>query len=295
MGLSGAMATGVSGLLTQAEGINVIGNNIANVNTTGFKGSRMLFSDMLSTPAVNSSQIGRGVQIQTVDNLFGSGPFAPSTNVTDVALQGNSFFALGSPGGNANVAAQSSAYLSKAGSFSVDSTRYLVNPDGYQVLDTAGNPIRFTDSGTTPPTAGDFSQITKIDSNGAITYQDKLGNSYYYLNAATTGTATFTANTNLVIAIVTPTDQSGLEKVGGSLYKAGDSGVPAVAFSNAAGSVNIANGTSQKLLSNYLEQSNVDMASEFVNLIMTQRAYSANSKTITTADEMTQEVLNLKR
>ncbi|MBC7963454.1 MAG: flagellar hook basal-body protein [Steroidobacteraceae bacterium] len=295
MSITSAMFTGVSGLLANAEGINVIGNNLANVNTVGFKDSRMVFSDMLAANIGNGSQIGRGTQIQKVDNVFSQGSFETTGSVTDIALQGNSFFALGKPGGNA-VVNQDKAFLTRAGAFSVDETLNLVNPDGYQVLDSTGAPIKFFDSGITPPTAGDFAQITKIDSSGAITYQDKLGGIFFYSTAGVVGTAAFTANTNAVLAVVNPPNPSGLEKVGGSLFLVGtNSGVPSAAFSNAAGSVNIANGTSDKIFSNSLEQSNVDMAAQFVKMILTQRAYSANSKTITTADEMTQEALNLKR
>ena len=297
MSITSAMYTGVSGLLANAEGINVIGNNLANVNTVGYKDGRMLFSDVLSTSIGNNSQIGHGVQIQKVDNIFSQGSLQATTSPTDIAIQGNSFFALGKPNGNAPVATQDLAYLTKAGSFRVDSTLHLVNPDGYQVLDTKGAPIQFFDSKTAPTTAGDFSQVTKIDTNGAITYQDKLGNSYVYNTAGAIGTAgynSFVAGTNATIAIVTPPNPGGLVKAAGTLFQVGISGV-AGAFSNTAGSANIANGTSQQLLSNNLELSNVDMATEFVNMITTQRAYSANSKTITTADEMTQEVLALKR
>ena len=296
MSVTSAMFTGVSGLLANAEGINVIGNNLANVNTVGFKSGRMLFSDMLSSDIGNNSQIGRGTQIQKVDNVFGQGSFEATETTTDMAIQGNAFFALGKPNGNANVATQNTAYLTRAGAFRVDNNRYLVNPDGYQVLDTNGDPIRFFDSGTTPPTAGDFAKVTKIDSKGAISYQDKLGNVFYYNTAIAVGTAAFTAGTNRVMAVISPTNVGGLDKVGGTLFQAGaTSGVPAAVFSNAVGSVNIANGTSNKIFSNSLEQSNVDMAGQFVKMILTQRAYSANSKTITTADEMTQEALNLKR
>ncbi len=296
MSVTSAMFTGVSGLLSNAEGINVIGNNLANVNTIGFKSGRILFSDVLSASIGNDSQIGRGTQIQKVDNVFGQGTFETTESVSDVAIQGNSFFALGRPAGDANVATQNLAYLTRAGAFRVDDTLHLVNPDGYQVLDTNGDPIQFLDSATVPPTAGDFAKIQKIDSNGAITYQDKLGNNYFYNTAGNVGLATFTAATNRVIAIVNPPNPSGLSKVGGTLFQPGaNSGVPIVAFSNVASSANIANGTSDSIYSNRLEISNVDMASQFVKMILTQRAYSANSKTITTADEMTQEVLNLKR
>lgn len=291
MSITSAMFTGVSGLLANAEGINVIGNNLANVNTVGFKSSRMLFSDMLSTSIGNGSQVGRGTQIQKVDNVFGQGSFETTEIVSDLAIQGNSFFALGQPNGNAAVATQNLAYLTRAGAFRVDSNYYLVNPDGYQVLDTSGNPVQFKVPAS-PPVAGDFAKITKIDSTGAITYQDVLGNTYYYNTAGAIGTTTLAA-TNQRVAIINPPNPGGLDKIGGTLFQAGaTSGVPAAAFSIAT---NGANGTSEKLFSNSLEQSNVDMAGQFVKMILTQRAYSANSKTITTADEMTQEVLNLKR
>lgn len=296
MSITSALFTGVSGLINNGEAMNVIGNNLANVNTIGFKGGRSLFSDMLSANLGANSQVGRGMQIQGVQNLFSQGSFQNSEAVTDVAIQGNSFFALGKPGGNANVATQNTSYLTRAGAFHVDKDRYLVNPDGYQVLDTNGDPIRFFDAGGAAPAAGDFAQVSKIDTNGAISYVDKLGNTYFYNTNSAIGTTTFTANTNRVIAVINPPNPDGLTKAGGTLYKAGvSSGVATTAFSNAANSANIANGSSEKVMSNSLELSNIDMANEFVRMITTQRAYSANSKTITSTDEMMQEVLNLKR
>jgi flagellar hook protein FlgE len=444
MSITSAMYTGVSGLLANAEGINVIGNNLANINTVGFKGSRMLFSDALSTSIGNNSQIGHGVQIQKVDNLFSQGSTQTSANVTDLMIQGNSFFAVKSPNVTSPVN-QNSALLTRAGAFRLDSSNTLVNPDGYQVLDTAGNPIKFTDNaagiaaataavasavpatdtavqteagnaagnggafdasklvtdlaGITPAppalvaasaaetaaaaaikTAADaakaaadlavstptvsntaaaqaaftalntltnsysstfttspgatggaaalfaafktalntayataepvpaaqaqlatanglaFSKITSIDSGGLITYLGKDGTTTnYYNGSGQVGVAANAANATTAqrLAIVTVANPNGLDKAGGTLFKPTvASGIPASAFSLAN---NSANGTSEQLLSNYLEIGNVDMASEFVNMITTQRAYSANSKTITTADEMTQEVLALKR
>jgi len=297
MGITSAMYSGVSGLLANAEGINVIGNNLANVNTVGFKSGRMLFSDMLSASGPNNSQIGRGVQIQKVDNIYAQGAFENTEVVSDLAIQGNSFFALAAPNTTAAVASQDLAYLTRAGEFRVNSNYNLVNPDGYEALDAAGGePIKFIY--TTGSTAGDFAKITAIDSQGVITYTDFAGNSFYYngnggavLEATTDNYAT--ALVNGTIAIVTPTNPLGLVKVGGTIFKSSaETGIPTDPFTAA---VNTANGSSERLYSNSLEQSNVDMAAQFVKMILTQRAYSANSKTITTADEMTQEVLNLKR
>ena len=294
MSITSAMFTGVSGLINNGEAINVIGNNIANVNTTGFKGGRTLFCDALYANIGNNSQVGRGMRLDKVDVNFSQGSFQSTGNVTDLAIQGNSFFSLKDPTAAAPLATQDAAFLTRDGSFHIDKDLTLVNPDGYQVLDTQGNPIKFLDTGAAPAT--DFAKILQIEPNGLITYLAKDGvSSLYYNVSGAVGVPATPANAATVqrLAVVTPVNNGGLERQGENLLKATTAaGVPAAAFSLAS---NSPNGTSEKVISNSLEMSNVDMASEFVTLITTQRAYSANSKTITTADEMTQEVLNLKR
>lgn len=265
MSISTALYTGVSGLLNNGESMNVIGNNLANVNTVGFKGARSLFSDMLSASVGNNSQIGRGMQMQQVQNLFSQSGFQNSENVTDLAIQGSSFFSLGQPNGNATVSAIN-AYYTRAGAFHVDRDGYLVNPDGYQVLDNARTPIKFDPA--------NFTKITKIDTDGTITYLD-----------AALATQTYATP----IGLANIRDTSKMAKAGGTLYTADSS--TGIADTD----IKAPDGVQEKLLSNSLEMSNVDMASEFVRMITTQRAYSANSKTITTTDEMMQEVLQLKR
>jgi flagellar hook protein FlgE len=248
MSITSALFTGVSGLVSNGEAMNVIGNNISNVNTTGFKYSRMLFSDMLSANIGNNSQIGRGTQIQKVDNMFGQGSFETTESASDVALQGSSFFAL--EGG----------LYTRAGAFRLNAAGDLVNPDGVKVLDSGGAVINL----------GTGSTITKIDSTGKITYIDSTG--------------TTQPGPQLGVAIMS--DTQSLEKVGGTLFRYTGSTAPTTIA---------ADGKTEKIYGNSLELSNVDLASQFVKMIITQRAYSANSKTITTTDEMTQEVLNLKR
>jgi flagellar hook protein FlgE len=275
MSLTSAMLTGVSGLLANGQAMNVIGNNIANVNTVGFKGARSLFSDLLSESTGDNSQVGKGVQMQSVQNFFTQGSTQSSENVTDLAIQGNSFFALAIPSSTAAVATPAAALLTRSGAFRVDSNYYLVNPDGYKVLDSAGAPIKFTNSGSAPTT--DFGKITKIDANGNITY------------LSTDGITQHTYATP--IGIVSVPDCQGLTKLGDALYQPNST----AGVSASWGAGNKANGSSEQIISNALEQSNVDMAGEFVKMIVTQRAYSANSKTITTTDQMTQEALNLIR
>lgn len=294
MSVTSALFTGVSGLLNNAEGINVIGNNISNVNTIGFKGSRMLFSDVLSTTIGSGSQMGHGVQIQKVDNMFTQSALESSSIPTDVAIQGDAFFMLAKPGTTAAAAiTPESAYYTRAGAFRVDSNRALINPDNYNVLGSDGIPVVFTAQFT--DAAGnvlDFQKVANIDSRGniALLYSDASGNSatvYYNGN----GAASVAAANTVSLGLSRVPNPPGLEKAGGTLFKqtgtaVGGSGTPVF---------QAANGTTDKILGNNLELSNVDMATEFVKMILTQRAYSANSKTITTTDEMTQEVLNLKR
>ena len=164
--------------------------------------------------------------------------------------------------------------LTRAGSFSVDSNYNLVNAQGYKVLDSTGTPISFPHTGLPANTATDFNKVTAIGTDGSITYLAADG---------TTSVTLANAGTPVKIGVSTATNTSLLTKMGGSLYK------------DPSATLGAPNGTSEQVLSNSLEQSNVDMASEFVNMIVTQRAYSANSKTITTTDEMTQEVLGLIR
>jgi flagellar hook protein FlgE len=265
MSITSALYTGVSGLINNGESMNVIGNNIANVNTIGFKSARTLFSDMLSASIGTNSQVGRGTQIQKVDNVFSQSSFETTEVVTDLALQGASFFALGAPDATGAQAATAS-YYTRAGAFRTDSDGYLINPDGYRVLDEARTPIQFD-----PAT---FGKITKIGSDGAINYLDNTGAQQTYASK---------------IGVALIPNVGSMDKVGGTLYMASaDTGVTDA-------SIAAPNGTTERMFSNSLELSNVDLATQFVKMIITQRAYSANSKTITTVDEMTQEVLNLKR
>jgi flagellar hook protein FlgE len=262
MSVTSAMMSGVTGLLSNAEAINVIGNNISNVNTAGFKYGQTLFSDILSNTVSNNSQIGTGTQVQAVQNIFSQGASMASENPTDISISGKGFFVV------QDSSATPSTYYTRAGAFHVDEKgKYLVNPDGMRLCDSSSTPIdvsAFTK----------FDKISDIGLDGKISYLDTDG-------------ATQVATP--AIGIATFANVYGLSKSGGNMYKenlaTGGSGKATVA----AASVN------DKILGRSLEQSNVDIAAQMINLITTQRAYSANSKTITTGDEMMQEVIGLKR
>jgi len=140
MGISSALYSGVSGLKTNSHAMSVIGNNLAHTNTTGFKGARTVFSDLLSA-SVNgsggSSQIGRGVNLSKVDNVFSQGTFESTESGLDVAIEGESFFMLKEPGDD-------TMYYSRAGAFRFDQDGYLINPEGFRVQGQIFNPATNT-------------------------------------------------------------------------------------------------------------------------------------------------------
>lgn len=128
MGIQSAMFSGVSGLNTNSQAMSVIGNNLANTNTLGFKGARTVFSDLLSSNVFGSggsSQVGRGVGLSTVDNVFSQGTFESTSSDTDVAIEGEGFFIVKEPGNE-------TAYYTRAGAFRFDEEGYLVNPEGFR-------------------------------------------------------------------------------------------------------------------------------------------------------------------
>jgi flagellar hook protein FlgE len=262
MSVTSAMMSGVSGLLSSAEAINVIGNNISNVNTVGFKYGRTLFSDILSSSVNSTSQVGRGTQIQAVENIFSQGASQTSEIATDISISGKGFFVV------QDNSSTPSTYYTRAGAFHVDDTGgFLVNPDGMRLCDDAGAPIDVT-------AFTNLDKITNIGLDGKISYLDTNGATQIATPAV--GIATF------------PNDL-GLEKAGGNMYKEN-------LATGGSGAVKLGLPTvNSKILGRSLEQSNVDIAYQMINLISTQRAYSANSKSITTSDEMTQEVIGLKR
>jgi len=129
MGLSASLYSGTSGLKAHGEDMTVIGNNISNVSTIGFKGSRMYFEDALSqqiTTASGSGQVGRGVSVGTVMGDFSQGSLESTTEATDLAVGGNGFFMV-SPAG------QEVSYYTRAGNFRFDEEGYLVDPHGYRL------------------------------------------------------------------------------------------------------------------------------------------------------------------
>ena len=185
MGITSAMYSGVSGINTNSQAMTVIGNNLANTNTVGFKGSRTVFSDLMSSTVFGSggaSQIGRGVGVSRVDSIFSQGTFESTSTNTDLAIEGDGFFMLKEVGNN-------TAFYSRAGAFRFNQEGYLVNPEGFQVQ---GQPFDLATGELVP---GDPREIF-VSSSGLIP-------------AKTTDTVTLTSNLDsntVAIAAAIPFD-----------------------------------------------------------------------------------------
>lgn len=161
MSISGSMYTGVSGLHSHSEAMSVISDNIANVNTTGFKSSRANFSDILGG-VIAGDRVGNGSAITSVQTMFTQGSLLGTGKTMDLAIQGEGFFMVTPPGGSAPL-------YTRAGQFQVDDQGYVVNPEGMQVLgygvDTAGqlgsatSPLQVPTTAL-PPTATSSIRLT---------------------------------------------------------------------------------------------------------------------------------------
>jgi flagellar hook protein FlgE len=270
-----SLYSGVSGMRGFQNKLDIIGNNIANVNTVGFKMGRVMFKDILSQTVggitapdganqggVNAKQIGLGVAIGAVDTLFTPGS-AQTTNVTtDLRIDGDGFFAVKSS------LDQTTPFLTRAGNFTLDANRDLVTADGMHVMSVGG-----TDKITLPAEVTAFT----IGQDGKIIGIDNAGNS---------------TDTGLSIGIIKVTNPGGLEKIGGNLYRT-NSNADANPTPDTVAANDAAIGTGA-IVSGQLEMSNVDLTSEFTEMIIAQRGFQSNSRIITTSDEILQEIVNLK-
>lgn len=270
-----SLYSGISGMRGFQIKLDVIGNNIANVNTAGFKAGRVMFKDILSQTIAgvsapndfrggsNPRQVGLGSTLAAIDTLHTPGS-AMTTNVpTDLRIDGDGFFAI-SPSEDVET-----AYLTRAGNFTIDANRRLVTSDGMYVLSTDQDIIELGEEVTTFSIAMD-GEIIAINADGT---------------SEGTGTR---------IAVVTVTNPGGLQKVGGNMYR-GTPNADVEEILELIGEAMDPETGAGAIISGELEMSNVDLTSEFTEMIVAQRAFQSNSRIITTSDEILQEVVNLKR
>jgi flagellar hook protein FlgE len=270
-----SMFSAVSGLRSHQTMMDVTGNNVANVNTAGYKASRTTFQETLNQVVrggnaggaaqggVNPMQIGLGTQVGATDMVFGQGASQTTGRATDVAIQGEGFFEVQTGAGN---------FYTRAGAFSFDNAGNLVGPGGERVIGDDGQPIQLD--------LDDYSEIA-IGANGVITGR---------LNVDDGDPDTVIGDIVdlATLRLVNFANPEGLTKAGNGLFAdSAASGAPQLGTPGADGFGTLQAGT--------LEMSNVDLAQEFTNLILSQRGFQANARTITTSDELLQELVNLKR
>lgn len=254
--------------------LDVIGNNIANVNTTGFKKSRVVFQDVLSQNlsgvtapedgvrgGINPKQVGLGSTIGSIDVVHTPGSPATTGIPSDLLIEGDGFFLLQPPGDGEE------RFLTRAGNFTRDALGFLVTNSGYYVLGTGG-PIQI-----------DYEEYNsyEIAANGDVIGYDAEGVPEVI--------------DTLVLGFVQ--NPSGLRKVGGSMYEMTANANPDGELEEIT--IDEAEGRQVQIISGALEMSNVDLTEEFTEMIIAQRGFQANSRIITTSDEILQEVVNLKR
>jgi flagellar basal-body rod protein FlgG len=259
-----ALRTAATGMAAQQLNVEVISNNIANMNTIGFKRQSAVFEDLLyqtlEQPGAQSSdqgtvvptgvQIGGGVRAGSVYRITGQGTLTNTGNALDVAINGPGYFQVQMPDG-------STAYT-RAGNFSVNAQGQMVTADGYLVQPTVTIPQNSTN-------------IT-ISQSGQV-------------QVMTPGNTTPTVVGNLQLA--TFLNDAGLDAIGNNLFtESAASGAATAANPGAAGY--------GLTMQGYTEASNVDPVSEITNLIVAQRAYEMNSKVVTTADQMLSTAVNTK-
>jgi flagellar hook protein FlgE len=280
-----SLNSGVSGLQQFQEKMDVIGNNIANVNTTGYKAARVDFADSFSdtlrgstaatagTSGTPGMQIGTGVMTESIKSLFSQGALVRTGYQTDMMVSGEGFFIVRDPLTDVQ-------FVTRAGNFRRDTNGFLVTDSGFRVqgfsdpaLTTLGD-IQIDATGR-PNTSDPAATMTgwSVSEDGQIRVKLSDGTEY----------------TRGQILLQGFTDPQMLVKEGNNLYSgmgaAGPLAAPATPGTNGVG----------RIESGALELSNVDLANEFSNMITAQRAFQANARIISTSDEMLQELVNLKR
>ena len=316
-----SMYSAISGMNAFQTQLDVVGNNIANVDTTGFKASRVEFSDILSQTlanaaaptaanvagpgGINAQQVGLGVNVGAISTSFTQGADQQTGVPTDVALDGSGFFMV-SQSAQSNIPAtadqpptttplgNSPVNYTRAGNFGVDASGNVVLPDGSKLLGYLS---------TTTPAPTQPSQLSAVN----ISVRQNLpgggtavvpGNFTIQPNGTITVSdpATNQVVETWVVPLANFANPGGLAKSGNNLYAAtANSGgftaapVPG-AYMGQAGQNGLAN-----FRPGALEASNVNLTQEFTNMIVAQQGFDANSKVINTDNNILATIQTLQQ
>jgi flagellar hook protein FlgE len=277
-----SMYAAISGLKVHQTMLDVTSNDIANVNTLGYKAQRTTFKESLSQlqrgaaapnaaqGGSNAIQVGLGVQLGSIDNNMSTGALQTTGNPLDVALQSDgSWFRVASANPAAGAGSINGIQYTRSGNFTRNEQGYLVTQDGQYVL------------GRSAAGAGGADQLIQIPAgatnlsigqDGSISFDPATGGGR--VNAGYVSLATFA-------------NEAGLQRVSSNRWSASNSSGPET--------VGTPGGNFSLVTSGAVEMSNVDLAQEFTNMISAQRGFQANSRVISTADQMLQDLVNLNR
>lgn len=284
------MFSAVSGMRNHMSYMDVVGNNIANVNTVAYKSARVTFQDVLSQTlsaggapsgdlgGTNPTQIGLGMKLGAVSNMMMGGAPQSTGKLTDFAIQGNGFFVV-SDGEN--------EYFTRDGAFDLDQAGNLVNPaNGLKVLgwEPTVDPADFDETNMTPIQIrlGDY-RVPGDDTT------PKLVSFAVSASGEITGVyADGTSDLIATLAVANFVNPGGMMRDGQNLWRpSANSGNPDIGQPNIDGRGTIWTGV--------LEGSNVDLAFEFTHLILAQRGFQSNSRVITASDQILQDLVNIVR
>lgn len=269
--------TAASGMRAQQTNVDTIANNLANVNTTGYKTQEasfkaLLYQNLQSTSTNNAgenkpvaAEVGLGSRVSAITAEFTQGNLLASENAFSIALEGDGFFTIRTTNGDIQ--------YTRDGNFNISPVaggNLLCTSDGYPVLDQNGNNIILPNTFVATDVA--------IDYNGVIGFPGEDGNVVPLTNNGY----------EVKFGLVQFNNPAGLHKEGNNNYSA------TVASGDPVAEEGNPNLTPTKVLQFYTEGSNVDVADEMVNLIVAQRAYEMNSKAIQATDEMMQQANNLR-
>lgn len=265
--------TGATGMRAQQTNLDTIANNLANVNTTGYKTQTNEFKNLLyqtlqtETTSANgenkpgSAQVGLGVRNASINTNFSQGSLLASDSDTSFAIDGKGFFAVQAEDGN--------TYYTRNGTF-----QWTLATNGNMLSDTNGNPVLDTNGKPIVLSSDYVTSSVTVAADGSLCYPDENNNAQPL---------------DITIGVWQFANANGLSREGDGLYaETAASGQP----------LNEATDTSlekSEIIQGYLEGSNVAVVDEMVNMITTQRAYEFNSKIITTSDTMLEEANNLRR
>jgi len=276
-----SLFAGVSGMLANQTEMDIIGNNIANANTTGFKEATANFTEsylQVSRAATGNQpvglEVGLGTSVNSTETDFSQGVFQTTNVPTDLGINGNGFFTVQDINGD--------NYVTRNGAFVQDSNGFLRTTDGNYLMGSMGA------TAPTSPTAGFAPDKIQIPADAAS------GSPVVSFTVDASGAITVTGedgSTNVVgyVTVQSYSNPNGLSNVGNSLYQ----------YETAAGTNQFYAAGSSALVgtiqSGVLEASNVNLSTEFANMIVTQSGFSAAARVITVSDSMLQTVTNLKQ